>query len=394
MTLQRDQVGNYRKDHLPELDGLRGIAVLLVLWQHVPPMIVPYAVFRAQRAMFGEMRNGEWPVYIDGFRDSLLRAGYLGVDVFFVLSGFLITRILLVDKAASVPLRHFLARRFLRIFPIYYLTLVVAWLVRPAPDLPYCAVYLSNFYYSVQGIAGAALPHSWSLAVEEHFYLLWPPAVYLCSDRRARKIAAFVVVPGAIACAVGCAWYWRDEPSFLTRLLQYGTPFRALSLTLGALLAFGEARVRANRSRWLVIGLVAIVVGYALHVVPPFAGRAMTGSTGFRVLVLLGFALTSFGLVTTSIVCSAGRSIFARLLRSRLLRWVGKISYGLYLYHFVVYRWTGVYELKVDDPSAPLHMAVAIVLAFVVAAVSFRFIERPILRHAARFRSVSGRTDE
>ena len=389
MAPQRQPVGNYRKDHLPELDGLRGIAVLLVLWQHVPVMLVPYAVFRAQRAIFGEMQNGEWPVYIDGFRDSLLRAGYLGVDVFFVLSGFLITRILLVDKAAAVPLRHFLARRFLRIFPIYYLTLGVAWLVRPAPDLPYCAAYLSNFYYSVHGVAGAALPHSWSLAVEEHFYLLWPPAVYLCSDRRALRIAAYVVVPGAIACAVCCAWYWRDEPSFLTRLLQCGTPFRALSLTLGALLAFGESRVRANRSRWLVVGLAAIVVGYALHVVPPLGGRSISNTTTFSVLVLLGFALTSFGLVTTAIVCSAGGSVFARILRGRLLRWVGKISYGLYLYHFVVFAWTGVHALKVDDASAPLHMAIAIVIAFVVATLSFRFIERPILRYAARFRSVS-----
>lgn len=379
--------GGSRKDHVPELDGLRGIAVLLVLWQHVPAMVIPYAVFGVQRAVVGEFSGGEWPIWIDALRDAFVQAGYLGVDTFFVLSGFLITRILRVERSAGLPLSRFLVRRLLRIFPIYYLTIAVVWLVHPGSELPWCAAYLSNFRFAFHDHGGGWLSHTWSLAIEEHFYLLWPLCVYGCADRTARRIAAFGIVPFALLAAVASAWYWRGDAPFVEYLLQVGTPYRALSLALGSLLAFGEPVLRAVPRRTAWCGAIAVVSGYALHLVPAFANRGAAPTTTLAVLRLCGFAMTAAGLVAAGIACSGGAGVYARTLRSRALRWVGRISYGLYLYHYVVYHALGLYALDAAKPSTPLLVAGAIAASFCVAALSFAVLERPILDYAARFRA-------
>ena len=146
-----------RPDHLPALDGLRALAVLLVLWTHTP-LTLQHPELAA------------WSAFV--------QPGYLGVDVFFVLSGFLITRILLSEKARAVPLWKFMLRRAVRIFPAYYLLVGLVAAFAWTPDVPWCALYLGNVFYPAFGHAGL-LQHSWSLCVEEHFYLLWPPLVAL-----------------------------------------------------------------------------------------------------------------------------------------------------------------------------------------------------------------------
>ncbi|MBI5851919.1 MAG: acyltransferase [Planctomycetes bacterium] len=376
-----------RKDHVPELDGLRGIAVLLVLWQHVPAMVIPYAVFGVQRAVIGEFQGGEWPIWFDGLRDAFVQAGYLGVDTFFVLSGFLITRILRAERATGAPLRHFLLRRVLRIFPIYYLTLAVVWIVHPGSELPWCAAYLSNFRFAFHDHGGGWLSHTWSLAIEEHFYLLWPLCVYGCADRTAFRIAAYGIVPFALLAAVASAWHWRSDAPFVEYLLQVGTPYRALSLALGALLAFGEPLLRAAPRRTAWYGALGVVSGYALHLVPALLDRGSPPTTTLAVLRLCGFATTASGLVAAGIACSGGAALWARALRSRSLRYVGRISYGLYLYHYVVYHGSGIYALDAAKPSTALHVAGAIAASFCIAALSFAVLERPILNYAARFRA-------
>ena len=145
--------------HLPSLDGLRAIAVLLVLWQHVP------------------LHTEGYPLWLEQAR-WLVNPGNLGVELFFALSGFLITRILLAEQRAGHQVRWFLLRRMLRIFPIYYLLLMVMAFWRPADELAWCALYVSNFADVFAPAAGPKpLGHTWSLCVEEHFYLLWPLAV-------------------------------------------------------------------------------------------------------------------------------------------------------------------------------------------------------------------------
>jgi peptidoglycan/LPS O-acetylase OafA/YrhL len=372
----------YRKDYLATLDGLRACAVLLVLWQHIPNFALPLAVHNWCTTLFGDTFTGTWPLQIDWLRDHVFAAGYLGVDVFFVLSGFLITRILLVDKGRGVPLGHFLVRRMLRIFPIYYLTLVVVWFVEPHPELPWCAFYLSNFYYMTNG--GSVMQHSWSLAVEEHFYLLWPIVVYACSSTASRRIAAWGLVPLAMVCAGGLAIGWSDDLRFVGKASQFGTMFRVAPLACGALLAYGETWLRTSPMRTLWLGLTLVLVGTVLRLV---CTAELVGS-GFAVTRLVSFALASPGLVMACIAASERRGVVGWWLRSPPMRFIGRISYGLYLYHNVVYHWTGLYASPGDLQTLPVTqmIATAVGVTFVLATVSFYVIERPCLKFAARFR--------
>jgi peptidoglycan/LPS O-acetylase OafA/YrhL len=270
----------FTKGHVPGLDALRGLAVLLILWTHVPPGILGKPI---------DLLRG------------IVQPGYLGVDLFFVLSGFLITRILLVDKDRGRPLHGFLLRRVLRIFPIYYLVIVAVWLIRPGPELPWCALYASNFYFPFHE-QETLLRHSWSLAVEEHFYLLWPLAVYVLPTRKA-AFAAVGLLPFAVACAIaailldseaGLRWISSTfgeslAGSYNSRELVYmGTMFRAESLGLGALLAFSERRIERNPRTALGLALGAgvaaavLVRGNSLNVDPRWV--ALTRLIGFTVV--------------------------------------------------------------------------------------------------------------
>lgn len=280
----------FTKDHVPGLDALRGLAVLLILWTHVPPGILGTSI---------DLLKG------------VVQPGYLGVDLFFVLSGFLITRILLVDKDRGRPLKWFLLRRVLRIFPIYYLVVATVWVIRPGPELPWCALYASNFYFPFHE-QETLLRHSWSLAVEEHFYLLWPLTVYVLPTRKA-AFAAVGLIPFAMACAIAAilldgatGLHWIASTfgesaagSYSPRELIYmGTMFRAESLALGALLAFSERRIERRPGTALGLALGAgvaaaiLVRGSSLDVATRWVPLArligFTGVSGAAVLGLIG----------------------------------------------------------------------------------------------------------
>ena len=381
-----EPANTFRKDYIATLDGLRACAVLLVLWQHIPNLALPLAIHNLNVWLFGPSTISTWPLQIDWLRDHVFAAGYLGGDVFFVLSGFLITRILLVDRANAVPLGHFLVRRMLRIFPIYYLTLFAVWWVAPRAELPWCAFYLSNFYYLFH--AGGVMQHSWSLAVEEHFYLLWPLLVYSARAATIRRLAAWGLVPGALLCATVLAICWREDLRFVLQASQYGTMFRTASLALGALLAFSERWLRQHATRTLGLACAMLVVGTTLRFCLP---TTVVGSW-IAVLRLISFAFTSTSLVMACIALNQGNSMLAKWLRSVPMRFVGRISYGLYLYHNVVYHWVGLYEPAGDLQQLAVGrlLGTAVGLTFVVATISFYVIEQPCLRWSSRFRRAPG----
>lgn len=374
----------FQKDYIATLDGLRAFAVLLVLWQHIPNFALPLTVHNVWSAMFGEDLTRLWPLEIDWVRDHVFAAGFLGVDVFFVLSGFLITRILLVDKDRGVPLGHFLVRRFLRIFPIYYLTLLVVWFVAPHAELPWCAFYLSNFYYLFG--PGKVMQHSWSLAVEEHFYILWPIVVYSCSTIVSRRVAMWGVIPLGVVSAAVLAIVWYDDLKFVVKASQYVTLVRGAALACGAVLAFYERGVRARPGRTLMVAAAMLVAGSILRTMWSFQ------ETGpwFAVVRVFSFGLTSSSLVMVCIAANERGGWFARFMSCAPLRFVGRISYGLYLYHFVIYHWTGLIgggEVQ-DLRQLPVGWMItrAVGLTFVVATASYYVIERPCLKFAGRFR--------
>ena len=356
-----------RKDYIPELDGIRALAVLLVLWQHSP--------------------DGQLGLDYDLFK-LRVQPGYLGVDIFFVLSGFLITRILLVDRERGVPLRNFLMRRLLRIFPIYYLTLLVVWLLDGWSDvLPWCFAYLSNFWLAFNPAKGP-LDHTWSLAVEEHFYLVWPWIVYGLSPRLGRLVPWVLFVPLALV------WAYVVSESYDLRLASdyvlRGTMFRALSLSIGAAFAFSESRLRSSRPLCLGIASASLLAGLAGHAY--YWSQVAAGYPDFPrdltpLAILVVYGAISSGVVLGAIGIAGTRFPVAWLLRSRFLRGIGRISYALYLYHVPIIHALGAHGDPVWGMTQMQAFALAMVLTFAAATASYFLIERPILRLAARFRS-------
>ncbi len=341
------------KDRIPTLDGLRGLAVLLVLWAHLPvDLFGP-----AGRALY-----------------FAVQPGYLGVDLFFVLSGFLITRILLADRARGRPLRHFLVRRFARIFPIYYLLILAMWLLDPGSHLAWCAGYLSNFYYAVQR-APSPMEHTWSLAVEEHFYLVWPLAVTWLPVATSRRVALLGILPLAVGLALATAALEPWLPAQADSLIYRITWYRILSLGLGALFAFGERELRADPARlwWTAARFLVpalLVLPTALLVDHRFVGPIM----------LVGFSLLSSALFLAGLAAHGTGGLPARLLTLPPLRFAGRISYGVYLYHLPILYAFGVQGSAPGHPPDLGAIGSALLASLLVATASFYAIERPLLR--------------
>ena len=364
----------FRKDHIPELDGLRGIAVLLVLWVHLPVDAL------------GEGARQ--------FRSAVL-PGNVGVDLFFVLSGFLITRILLVDRAAGRPLRHFMARRFLRIFPIYYLLLLLLapWL--QWQELVACASYSSNYAFLMKDQV-SLLEHTWSLAIEEHFYLLWPPLAVFLTPQASRRALLLGVFPLVLVTALGVLLLgdWLQNGPQLAELLAHGSSTRFGSLGLGALLAYHESGLRQDARKPLLLvlalfGLAGLLSrsGLACTGLGPLLQGLMPAASGAQpllaVLRLISIPAMSLGVLILA-VTHTGRALpWSRLLRARPLAAIGRVSYGLYLYHFPIFL---VLLGPGTNPPAS-RVLLALGASFAAATASFWIIERPIMRLSARFRS-------
>jgi peptidoglycan/LPS O-acetylase OafA/YrhL len=311
--------------------------------------------------------------------------GQTGVDLFFVLSGFLITRILISTKTQPRYFTNFYVRRFLRILPLYYLFLVIFLFVEPlllGKALPALSehwwwwVFLQNIPQTF-GWHAYGPNHYWSLAVEEHFYLLWPLLVFSL-DRRWLVRACF----GLVAL------------SFVTRiaLLEAGidgfyfTPTRLDALSLGSLLALWEPSIVARPAVHLkrFAGAVAVVgiplfIGYSV-----MSGSHAAWLQAIKYPLVGAFYFVLLGLAITADV----RSVFSRILASALMRFVGSISYGLYVYHSICYD---LLDRLVPNASPLFFLPFAFGSVMGVAWLSFEFVEKPILRLKNKYQSQSSR---
>ncbi len=345
------------------LDGLRALAVGLVLIEHLPSELLWGPLARLERAV---------------------PTGYLGVDLFFVLSGFLITRILLVDRREGLPVRWFLARRALRIFPAFYLMLTLSWLAWDSEAIPWLqvATYTLNLL-SPTGHGAAFLHHTWSLAVEEHFYLLWPLFITF-APRRLWRPMTFVMFP---LLAVGSSIYllYGIGGPQAAAWVTVGTQSRMLTLLIGAGLALGEAKWRAggrlvDACAWLgaVGGIVCIREMYAVGGPSLTLGRYLGSAvacTGAVVLAIRADGRTGLGPL----------ALTSRLLNARPLPHFGRISYGIYLYHNPIIFFVGFQALKRGQTLQSWHAALAVLLTLVAAEISFWLYERPFLRLKRHF---------
>ena len=362
---------------VPELDGLRGIAVMLVLITHL---------FRIDT-----QHN-----FVERLAFEITRLGWSGVDLFFVLSGFLITGILLKTKTSPDYFRTFYLRRLLRIFPLCYVSLLIFFFAfvpamqargemlayTPRESLWYFA-YLSNWRQAF-GTDVVPLVHFWSLAIEEQFYLVWPAVVFFTPVRRLPAVCLGLFVFSVMARNIAVSM---DAPHSMRYML---TPFRMEGLALGSMLSLPELHDCVRRWAKPVLlasaaGLVSMFViahGGSIH--KPLVIRTGPTLTAVFYAALLGFALLS----------GRGEDSFSRrILRLPLLTDFGKYSYALYVVHFpimlvlapqIVELWKHFPErTHILAPFACLFIGT--VISYTIARISWVVIEEPLLRLKDRF---------
>jgi peptidoglycan/LPS O-acetylase OafA/YrhL len=365
---------------IPALDGLRGIAILLVMLHH----------FTYYRPTEGT----------DALIGSVIFFGWTGVDLFFVLSGFLISGILLDSRGSDRYFTTFYARRTLRIFPLYYLVLFIAFVVLPRfpalhavlvgehaspPQWPYW-IYGTNFLIADRGWVHGWVDISWSLAIEEQFYLVWPLVIWVCPPRVLALLCAAIIV------AEPAARMWARESMMDPLPIYVLTWFRLDGLAVGALLAVAQRRgLLPSLDRWAPAVIIAGVTG--LIGVSIWGGHTWWWN---RPMQQYGYSLIALtgGAMLVSAISRPPDSWWPRMLSAGWLRAFGKYSYGLYLTHAPVMRAVREYVFNPDDYEAlviapwigqVLYYVASTAPAFAVAWLSWRLFEAPILRLKARF---------
>jgi peptidoglycan/LPS O-acetylase OafA/YrhL len=315
--------------------------------------------------------------------DSILRAGWSMVDLFFVLSGYLINSILIMNAGQPGFLKNFYARRSIRIWPIYYLTLGV--LILAAPFMPWLISLRGIPYYLtytqfVPRYWGGEMPpftvlfqHTWTLAIEEQFYTFWPVLILLVGTKRLAQVAT-AALGISVACRLAGMDHW---------LLVARGDGLALGAILAVLLRDPQAVDRARSLLRAAFGsacavAIAYLVGYAAIYRPDLLHH--DGPIGLSILF---FNVGYFGLIGW-IALDCGRP-YLRPLRAGWLVSLGKISYGLYLYHILVIWFVNGIAIRSPLRTSPLIFAVQLGLSIAVAALSWRYIERPFLALKERF---------
>jgi len=362
--------------YIPELDGLRAIAILLVIVFHTRTI--------ARAATDGQQ-----------FFMRLAEVGWVGVDLFFVLSGFLITGILIDTAGRPGYFRSFYIRRVLRIFPLYYAALAsfaigfhVFGIERLAPVSTTAEVahwlYLQNWLPLFGVDWTRPLAHFWSLGVEEQFYLCWPALVLICARRG--RVAQLCLWTIAFAVAMRVVFWWAG----VSEAGNFATVTRLDTLAVGGYLAClqrgaGWPRLASPDSR-RAFGTRVTTVFVASAVMT--LGVALWGGSFFRPtnphIFLFGYLPLAilFGALVASALVTGESSLWRRVLRCRPLTAIGKISYGIYVLH-----WPLVLTLQPMWPEMPggfwLRQAaffVAILaVSFALAALSYAVFETRFL---------------
>ena len=371
---EQPAVNPARAAHIPALDGVRGIAILMVLFEHFTPKY--YA-------------TNSLPLR---FIEQLAHSCWMGVDLFFVLSGFLITGILLRARSSPRYFISFYGRRALRIFPIYYLVLVLVflspWLVTQSNDVkrmlslwPWYWFYATNYLIALRGSfqpldsRTLGLGHFWSLAVEEHFYLLWPTIVWICSERTLARVC-LAIMATAFALRCWAAWVGHD-----LIYLYVTTHCRMDSLAVGALLAVlvrqREPRILLRRYKW-----VALSAGAATVIISALQQRGLQTA-----LTIVEYSIVALAFAAFICLSLCGGRV-SRMVSSRPLRFFGIYSYGIYIYHgLFATKLTETFSIKkMSFNTGHLwlgilpHYVLCIGIPLVVAILSYHLIEMHFLK--------------
>jgi len=362
---------------MPVLDGIRGTAILAVLLFH---FIAP------------ENRNGLANAAVSWF----FSYGALGVDLFFLLSGFLITGILYDSRTDAHYFRNFYMRRTLRIFPLYYGVLAVIFLVLPLIPIfrgselsemqahqSWAWLYAVNIYLAIHdGWVLSYIEHFWSLAVEEQFYLIWPLAVWLLAAKpRPFLRFAFIVAAASFLGSIAAALAGAGPV-----VIEVLTPFQLDALALGGFFAVylrqpgGEVGARRLIVPLALAGVGLLVIQYGLR------------HSASRINLLASLRHGAFHLLLAALLLKgllgAASSGWSRFLCSRPLAFLGKYSYGLYVYHHFLSYYFSSHHTNVTlaarlgcstMTALLLQAAVGMAISVVLAWLSYEFFEKHFL---------------
>jgi peptidoglycan/LPS O-acetylase OafA/YrhL len=354
----------HKKGHIASLDGIRGIAILLVLFFHCFENIPVFPV------------------------NYISEIGWVGVDLFFVLSGFLITGILVDSKGRENYLTGFFAKRALRIFPLYYLTLALFFLVLQIPrvtsanpafdtrhfqSIQYYLTFTQNLYFSFNGWGVTdILNHFWSLAIEEQFYMVWPFILYYSNTNTVLVICIGLILT-----------------SLVTRNLNADSDFsyvftlsRVDALGIGSMMAILIRHYSAYLNKYvlpvffttLACLIVILINSDYLHFRNPYFVRI-----GYTLFALMFSCIIAFvydqnklGLFTN------------RVLSIKVLTFFGTYSYGIYIYHWLLYKGVYVYlDSRYHFPK--LYILPFLGIVILISVLSFHTYEKFFLRFKSKF---------
>jgi len=357
--------------YIPGLDGVRAIAVLVVMTFHFTAGFVP------QLRLLGV----GWQVFA-----GVAGTGWVGVDIFFVLSGYLIAKVLETRPVSSIAgYSNFIGRRFRRLAPPYIFCLLVfgavAWLFVPgskAFNNQYLLWTLTSNIEASFGDRNAlgdpyfSLVHFWSLAVEWHFYLLFPLLVFMTGSV---KRAAGVLVAAALACRMAFVHFGVSDNAIYSFSLC-----RADSLALGCLLACinlnDYKRYRSAAGLIGVLVFVALLSSLALDS-KPFKMVSWLKMVGYTALSV------AIAMMLFAVLQSSPQSKVTRALEQKWLVWIGRASYSLYIWHLVFFPWIQAtvarqnYDIRLQYL---LTLVISMSVSFLAGSISFRFIEAPFMR--------------
>lgn len=366
---------------IPGLDGLRAVAFLLVFALHT----------------------------------DYLYVGWVGVQFFFVLSGFLITGILLDMKQSLPPGQYFVkfyGRRFLRIFPLYYfylllMTGVAFWLIsisyRPnymkafLEQVRYAVFYVYDFFFATRYVVNSNfLDHFWSLSVEEQFYIFWPLLILLVPEKALKKLFIAFIVLGPL-CRLALFLFQRSGmfhfPAASVSWFIYPLPFSHIdAFAFGAYLS-RYSIPHAKKQFFILLGALPVIGFAAQYIATGDVGRL--SAFGFPIFLdhayqfIWGYSLLNYFFALT-ICMVAKEKFFLRFLDSQPMQYLGKISYGLYVYHAPLIWFAGrVRDLGLSEPVAKaLAASIAFIATLLVASASYALMEKPILNLKDRFFSL------
>ena len=346
------------KKIVENINGLRAIAALGTILCH----FVPH--YPTQNAIF----------------NVLAPIGNSGVSLFFVISGFVITRILFESINSKSYFSTFYMRRVLRIFPLYYLGLLTFILIpyyfynKPFVfyDLFLPAIYISNIYRTFEGI-NFGPGHYWSLAVEEHFYLLWPLLIYVLFKNNSSNNRIYLIVISLIAISIGSK----------ILLSTHGMRFEVFTLSrfdqisLGALLAYWEKKkICISNIKFVLIIFLCLFIAGLLKIFSFISILDIVDSNliGFIYFAVIGICINQ-----------KRNSIITLVLENKILVYLGKISFGLYVFHpllvRLLYRWN---DIRIGNIF--LDFLFLTLITILVSIISFEFYEKKFLQLKTKFK--------